>query len=37
MERLGIPVTGASFGYGEGLRVTYANGQPTALEVLRAG
>jgi len=37
MERLRMPVTGASFGYCEGLRVTYVKGQPTALEVLRAG
>ena len=36
MERLRVPVAGPSFGYGEGVRVTYANGQVTALEVLRA-
>jgi len=36
MERLRVKIEGASFGYGEGLRVTYANGQPTAVEVLRA-
>ena len=36
MERLHVPIAGASFGYGEGVRVTYANGQPTAVEVLRA-
>jgi broad specificity phosphatase PhoE len=36
MERLRVKIEGASFGYGEGLRVTYAKGQPTAVEVLRA-
>ena len=36
MEKLRVKVEGASFGYGEGLRVTYAKGQPTAVEVLRA-
>src|SRR5712692_4278013 len=36
MEKLLVKVEGASFGYGEGLRVTYAKGQPTAVEVLRA-
>ena len=36
MEKLHVPVVGASFGYGEGLRVTYANGEPAALEILRA-
>ncbi len=36
MERLRVPITGASFGYGEGVRVTYAKGQPAAIEVLRA-
>jgi broad specificity phosphatase PhoE len=35
MEKLRVKVEGASFGYGEGLRVTYAKGQPTAVEVLR--
>jgi len=36
MEHLHVPVEGASFGYGEGLRVTYSKSQPTALEILRA-
>src|SRR5216684_3034412 len=36
MEKLLVKVEGASFGYGEGLRVTYAKGQPTAVEVLRS-
>lgn len=36
MERLRLPVTGASFGYGEGVRVTYASGAPVRVEVLRA-
>lgn len=36
MERLRIPIEGAAFGYGEGVRVTYASGAPAALEVLRA-
>lgn len=36
MERLRIAVAGASFGYGDGVRVTYANGAPVAIEVLRA-
>jgi broad specificity phosphatase PhoE len=36
MEKLRVKIEGASFGYGEGLRVTYAKGQPTAVEVLRA-
>jgi len=36
MERLRVPVEGASFGYGEGLRVTFEKGQPTSLELLRA-
>jgi len=36
MEELRVKIEGASFGYGEGLRVTYAQGQPTAVEVLRA-
>jgi len=36
MEKLHVPIAGPSFGYGEGLRVTYAKGQPTAVEVLRA-
>jgi broad specificity phosphatase PhoE len=37
MGELHVPIVGASFGYGEGLRVTYAKGEPTALELLRAG
>jgi broad specificity phosphatase PhoE len=36
MEKLRVKISGASFGYGEGLQVTYAKGQPTAVEVLRA-
>jgi broad specificity phosphatase PhoE len=36
MEKLRVKIAGASFGYGEGLRVTYAKGQPTAVLVLRA-
>ncbi len=36
MERLRIPIDGASFGYGEGVRVTYAKGAPAAVEILRA-
>lgn len=36
MRRLGIALDGASFGYGEGLRITYAKGAPTRLEILRA-
>jgi broad specificity phosphatase PhoE len=36
MEKLRVKIEGASFGYGEGLRVTYAKDQPTAVEVLRA-
>lgn len=36
MRRLGVPLDGASFGYGEGLRITYAKGAPTKLEILRA-
>src|SRR2546428_7943108 len=34
-ERLRTRLTGAAFGYGEGVRVTYAKGAPTAIEVLR--
>ena len=33
--RLGLPVEGPSFGYCEGVRVTFENGAPVALEVLR--
>lgn len=36
MQRLRVPVTGASFGYGDGVRVTYVNGTPSQIEVLRA-
>ena len=36
MEQLGIPVVGASFGYGDGVSVTYTKGKPTALAILRA-
>jgi broad specificity phosphatase PhoE len=36
MESLKIPIAGASFGYGDGVSVTYAKGQPMALEILRA-
>ena len=36
MQRLGATLDGASFGYGEGVRVTYAQGKPTAIEILRA-
>ncbi|HEU5288589.1 MAG TPA: histidine phosphatase family protein [Candidatus Limnocylindria bacterium] len=34
-QRLGAKVDGASFGYGEGVRVTYAEGKATAIEILR--
>lgn len=36
MQRLGAKLEGASFGYGEGVRVSYARGRPTAIEILRA-
>ena len=36
MESLGIAIAGASFGYCDGLSVTYAKGKPTALAILRA-
>jgi broad specificity phosphatase PhoE len=36
MQQLGIAVTGASFGYGDGVSITYTKGQPAALEILRA-
>ena len=36
MERLKVKIDGPSFGYGDGVRVTYTKGRPTALEVLRA-
>jgi len=34
-QRLRTPLDGASFGYGEGVVVTYANGTPTKIEVVR--
>ena len=34
-ERLRTHLAGAAFGYGEGVRVTYAKGTPIAIEVLR--
>ena len=34
--RLGAKLDGASFGYGEGVRVTYAKGAPVNIEELRA-
>ena len=34
-QRLRIPLEGASFGYCEGVVVTYAKGVPTKIEVLR--
>jgi broad specificity phosphatase PhoE len=37
MERLRVPLDGPSFGYGDGVRVTYVKGVPETLEVLRAG
>jgi len=36
MESLKMPVVGASFGYGDGISVTYSKGKPTAIEILRA-
>ena len=36
MGQLRLPIEGASFGYGDGIRVTYSKGVPAALEVLRA-
>src|SRR3954469_951133 len=36
MGQLGIAVTGASFGYGDGVSVTYTKGKPSALTILRA-
>ena len=35
MQRLNVKIDGPSFGYGDGIRVTYAKGEPTALEMLR--
>lgn len=34
-ERLRTPLAGASFGYCEGVVITYANGAPTKIEVVR--
>ena len=36
MERLRVPVAGPSFGYGDGIRLTYEKTQPKTLEILRA-
>ena len=36
MKRLGVAIGGPSFGYGEGVRLTYANGAPTVVALLRA-
>ncbi len=36
MERLKIPIKGDVFGYGDGVRLSYKDGQPTAIEILRA-
>ena len=36
MRQLGIGIDLPSFGYWEGVRITYVNGAPAALEVLRA-
>src|SRR5439155_1723651 len=36
MKRLRMRIDAPSFGYCEGVRITYANGQPSALEILRA-
>ena len=36
MQQLKMPIAGASFGYCDGVSVTYAKGQPTALQLLRA-
>jgi len=33
-EKLGAKLDGASFGYGEGVRVTYAKGAPVKIERL---
>ena len=35
MRQLKVPIDGASFGYGEGISVTYAKGAPARLEMLR--
>jgi len=36
-EKLGTRLNGPSFGYGEGVRVTYAKGAPVKIEELRVG
>lgn len=36
MRRFGVPLAGPVFGYGEGVRVTYAKAAPTRIELLRA-
>lgn len=36
MEGLGMDIAGASFGYGDGVRVTYAKGRPVSCQVIRA-
>jgi broad specificity phosphatase PhoE len=36
MQSLKMPIAGASFGYGDGVSVTYAKGQPKAIAILRA-
>jgi broad specificity phosphatase PhoE len=35
MKKLGMPVDVPSFGYGEGVRITYRNREAAALEILR--
>jgi broad specificity phosphatase PhoE len=37
MKRLGVGIDAPSFGYGDGVRVTFAKGAPTAIEIIRAG
>jgi hypothetical protein len=32
-----VRTVGPSFGYGDGVRVTYAKSEPVAIEMLRAG
>jgi broad specificity phosphatase PhoE len=36
MQKLGVKIEGPSFGYGAGVSVTYAKGQPMAVAALRA-
>src|ERR1700687_5773985 len=36
IHKLGVKIEGPSFGYGDGVSVTYAKGQPTVVAVLRA-